>query len=503
MFSRIDKLKRIADIIALPFQVILFCCHLIYLVWYLYSHWYGYMNADIAGDLLLAKTLADEDKLFLTRNWWTSTELHLLHTQTLQSILFRFTSSFRLVFVISFIIFVIMITITSCLIVYQLTHNKNLMFIPVLISLAPVGEYWAFLYQVQAYITYVFWCYLFLYLILQLEKNEIADNCSKQLLSIFISLLSFALGASGIRFFIQVIIPIIVTFILAKKRKPIEYIRIIVPALAGFLVYEVIIKHFYSCGNPGKIIWATKDAIKENLYTLPVGILDAFGALNFAGQELASVGGMLELVSVCSIIGVYVICISQYFRIPDETAKMTFNIGWIAVGVTLFPLIFTSMGQVWGRPLETHYLAMSLCFIPIMFAVAISESNKKLLCYGLLILLVFRVILADVLVKNEAISDRPQYIEFLMDSGYSFGYSDDYWSASLVNALSNDVVGVVQVNESDDGIKVRRFNNRSEYDKLSPEFILISKESGIDIQKVQYELEQVYEDDKRYIFEVK
>ena len=82
----------------------------IYIVYLELKNYLSILNSDVATDLMLAEELAHSGDILISSNFVYTTELHVLHTQIIQSLLFCFTSSYKKVFILSFIIHTILIS---------------------------------------------------------------------------------------------------------------------------------------------------------------------------------------------------------------------------------------------------------------------------------------------------------------------------------------------------------------------------------------------------------
>ena len=78
-----DRNERIFTVVSF----ILFCLCFCFLFWFLNVNIERFLNSDDASELMLAKMLAEENRL-ITPNWFYSTELRVFNTQIVYAFFF-------------------------------------------------------------------------------------------------------------------------------------------------------------------------------------------------------------------------------------------------------------------------------------------------------------------------------------------------------------------------------------------------------------------------------
>ena len=182
----------------------------IYIVYLELKNYLSILNSDVATDLMLAEELAHSGDILISSNFVYTTELHVLHTQIIQSLLFCFTSSYKKVFILSFIIHTILISICMLVLVKYISKSISAGITAVILLLIPSGEFYMWIFQQQSYLAYLLYSLLFfvLYFTLSAEgNNRKTITLASGLLWI---LLSFFMGLSGMRYFPVTVIPIVI-----------------------------------------------------------------------------------------------------------------------------------------------------------------------------------------------------------------------------------------------------------------------------------------------------
>lgn len=136
------------------------------MVYYEWQYYFNIINSDIAADLLLADSMARNQEWILSRDWFWTTELRVLHNQLIQVLLFKFIDNYRIVFVLTFVIVSFLICCASYLLVKEITDDTGAALVSVLLLLVPGGEFYLYTFKVQAHSIYVFFTYAFIYLLI-------------------------------------------------------------------------------------------------------------------------------------------------------------------------------------------------------------------------------------------------------------------------------------------------------------------------------------------------
>lgn len=91
-----DRDDRIFTVVSF----ILFCLCFCFLFWFLNVNLERFLNSDDTSELMLAKILADENRL-ITPSWFYSTELRVFNTQILYAFLFKFFNNWHKIRIVS------------------------------------------------------------------------------------------------------------------------------------------------------------------------------------------------------------------------------------------------------------------------------------------------------------------------------------------------------------------------------------------------------------------
>lgn len=467
--------------ISFVFWTLLFIIQFIFLCIYEYQHYYSILNSDFAADLILAKTMAQEGKWFFCDDFFYTTEVRILHTQLLQSLLFRFTDNFKFVFLLSFGVFMALNSIVCYLICYLLSKEPLTALWGCILLITPNGEFWSVCFETQAYSVYLLSIYLFFFLFLKSKKTN------KKIYFFFLSTLSYLVGCGGIRFFQLVFIPLaLVIFVrimrsystdgVFKIKLCREEILSLLFAFAGFVTF-VLIRDRYSVGVGEGIILDFAQSLDRILY-IPMALLEAFGSGGYyIGYNIVSLEG------ICFCIVFLAVCLfyRYYFQMFNKTEKLSDDLKFArdmsiyAVLISLFVMSFTSFGGDEGERFRIRYLVIAMYFFIPLTVIMIAREKRLIFRYVVCGVIMLYILICDKRYWENKIADCPAYVYALQSEGVGFGWSTNYWNANYITALTDDKVQIATINPEDD-YQFFEWGTRKSYMSRTPEFVILSNE---------------------------
>lgn len=127
-------------------------CVALSLIWIFYYNMNkeGLLSPDMSSELVLANLLSKENAL-LSNKWIYSTELRVVNTQVVYSILFHFFSDWSLVRALGNLIMLIGLVIGGCFMLYMVGINKKNILFTVSFLIMPFSAYQYLIILVGAY----------------------------------------------------------------------------------------------------------------------------------------------------------------------------------------------------------------------------------------------------------------------------------------------------------------------------------------------------------------
>lgn len=422
-----------------------------------------------------------------------------------------------MVFVISFAIFTILIVMCGFSLIYQITHSVKYSSIGAFLIMVPTGEYYVYCFRNQSFIAYVLFSYIHLYLYILLYN---ALGKGKQIiLSLLIFVLTFLMGCCGLRFFSITILPIIACEVWTmfknnlvtnkiniKMSSLYRMLLILLPALSGFGVFCTYIKKtFGPFGTTNAILNNGVDVLQHLSYT-PMAIFDVFGGFSYAGDELVSKRGILQIIILFSLFLMYSIAAYSYSQINrsllDNNAILLRNYVAFAFGINVFLLAFTSLGKAWGRLLEIHYLSIGMfAFFPLIIVLLKEIKINEVYRHACVVCFIAFVFVCNIGIYNRESGPVMKWVNVLMDNDFSFGYATNYWNGSYVTAMTNEKVEVVSLEPGVDG-HIYKWGTKRSYEKMTPEFIIVDDSAEIEQYLPNTEIEEIYREEHIIIYKI-
>lgn len=523
MLEKKLSLKRIVTFLSASLLV----AQYFLMVIYEYIGYVKHVESDLGADLLLAKTMAENNEWFLCKDFYYTTELRMLHATLIQSIIFRFTDDYRLVYTLSFALILLAIVIFGIILLRMLIKSIWCSCLGMFLLIGAGGDFYTYCFRGQYYIFYVM-CSLMLLIIYFKLLNYKLTGFPKMFYLLVMGLLCMCMGMCGFRYLSCVIVPIFLAeifFVVRRNlyseefnidKKTLYRIAMLVGASAlGYILYHEVIIKIYSVGGVGKTLVNGKD-ITENLTYLPIALIETFGALSWSGSKLTSLNGIMGVLTIFGYISMYAVVVAYIFhqsKIPPEQgrAEIYENTGLnrlIAIYLAtllfhVFCLAFTTLGKSWGRLMDIHYLGMaSYLFLPLAISCLYREKINKFIKSGLVLLFVLCVFACNIYKFQGGFSDElPEYIRLLQDKKYTFGWTTDYWHGLNITILTDSDIEVA-VYEAKNGYNFHRWGTRKSYESRKPEFIIVQQGDDINILAAEGNYSLLYSDESISIYDL-
>lgn len=161
-------------------------------------NYFNFIDSDDASELILAKLLAQEGGI-MSPNWYYSTEIRVLNTQLIYSVLFHFFSDFKTVRIIGQIVLstLMLASYYFCLRSVDAEKARNRFFLTGFLLLIPMSDAWTFLNMKSYYVPHIMISFFAFGLYFRVKNAEgIKKSVFFYTLGI---LLGFGAGLGGIR----------------------------------------------------------------------------------------------------------------------------------------------------------------------------------------------------------------------------------------------------------------------------------------------------------------
>lgn len=422
------------------FNLILALVVLFELVLVMYMNYrFGQANidADNSSELVLAQFLAKE-KAFLSRDWFYSTELRVLNTQVVLSLLFRFFGNFRLVRMAGTGILCVILAASYIFMISKLKLGKIAKASVCMLLLPFCSCYQQFVLFGLYYIPHI--CIEFV--AIGLLMGYLENGKLKNLYLTLMLLLSFVAGLGGIRLLVVLYCPLVVAFILnwyvnhEFDRKWLVSIFTMVAALFGFAVNAKFLSKIYTFKSFSGTEFSSLDFFART-DAIVNGIMEFMGYK--AGRRVMGLGAPANFLAIAMLVAFVIILFDLIKHIREYRKENVFVILFFiaSFGVNLFTFYFADMWESNG-----NYLIPFMIFVVPVMAIYFSCMDFKTVKSRALIFIIVCAVLVNSATeyfewKNTDINtDKAAIIDYLVSSGYERGYAD-FWDANVFTEMSD------------------------------------------------------------------
>lgn len=436
-------------------------CYLL-LVGYLTGHLYDMINSDLASELILAKDLADKGKFVLDSEWIYSTEIRVLNTQLIFSLLFRFINNWALVLLLGTIILDTFLLICIYFLCCQIDMKQ---YFPLIggIFMCPISDdYLNIVLGGVYYIPHICISIISLSLLIKLyfEKSKY-----KYVYLIILLGLSMLTGMGGLRqilvFYIPSFMAIVVWIVINQvKGKNFENknsniissatekfiilstVGMLFGAFVGYCINKYYLSKHYTFFHYETIRW-TDFSLDRMVQTIN-GLLHSLGFRNsFEVFSIETVGNVSAIiVAVLLLFSIWNILISKNCDISKKTfgkkiVVLYFTCACIAI-IALYG--WTDMSYV-----DRYNLPIIVWFSIIIAFFFDSIQYRKIKTYVWILFSSCCLFMAMGTYKRFGQvydnSERDTIAQFLVENEYYNGYAT-FWNGNIFTALSNGRIDV-------------------------------------------------------------
>lgn len=432
----------------------------LFIITYFYSG--NVLNSDISSELVLAKELLREHKLF-SRNWFYSTEVRVIYTQLISVILLSFLDSWSLVRAVMNLICGILVIVSYCYMMEPLQLDKRLVYLSSVLLLIPFStEYLLIVQMGNSYMPHYILCFTAIGLALRL----FTEKTGKRNLFFFLLVL-VGCGVSGIRYALILVLPLLATafFVCGAERyreqKPVFHRELIADRrvktalmgllgyLAGYLVNVLYFGRYYTYEKYDTLYLSDfhTHGLSERLGTMAVDILRLFGYTDSAGIQ--SFTGIQSLVAIGFAAVLAYILFKVYSAVETEQGNRKFMKAFAVMSLFLNVMVFLFFDYMYEK---RYFILVFLFFVPLL-VMYFEECRRKPGELSRAVTVLFTagcVLLCGLNLRYVAVSRENDEIKkvaaFLAENHADFGLAT-YWNGNILTELTDGEVSVVNIDE--------------------------------------------------------
>lgn len=428
-------------------------CSIIIAVYSILTYGQTVIHSDVSTAVLLAKSQI-ENHSFFPRTWnYGNGDVWVLGTNLLILPFFHLMHNYSLIRMLASVILIFLAVLAMR---YQANTGFEdqswLIAVPFVLLYLAKGQGDCVLYQ-AAYISNIIWIP-----IVSLWSYKLIHNKHNIKYKILVSLTLFLLGMSGIRYFAELVLPLLGACIILCyfeirneefqdiKSKIIKIIPnciiILVSSFIGFGMHLYIAStHTLNSGENDEVVF-----VKSWLGNIPVAIENFFGCFGYQSKvSVFSVDGIENLILIfAALLLIFVFPILQAIKIKNEKAytKYFFTFG------VIHNLIMIMMVVFFGK-LATRYLLSSV-FVCILISARyiykywfMQKSVEKyvwITIYGVMTCYLGVVLLLQSIGWTTQLAKEKGFNQQLLDMGITKAYAT-YW-----NAYNNQIYSDMKIN---------------------------------------------------------
>ena len=276
----------------------------------------NWIDSDMSAEMVFSHLLGETGHYIATDNWYYSTEFRILYTQLIFVPLLKFIPSWAVVRVITNIITYVILILSYFFMMKG--YDRKYIALTSAVLLLPVSEAIAQHMQLgNTYMPHMILMFLSLGLVRRLDASEAGKI--RVLWWILLAVLSFICGASGVRYFLIIYAPLVITAFLRGYRKcgicegalkkwrgELRIFKIAffasAAAFAGYIVNTVYIRSIYQFTTYETLSFATINSgiWYERVASVVGCLLEIFGYI--PGGSVLSLRGVVTMAAFAMIV---------------------------------------------------------------------------------------------------------------------------------------------------------------------------------------------------------
>lgn len=444
---------------------------LVFLNLFCHDHW---LDSDMAAEMIFSRLLADSGHFFAATDWYYSTEFRFLYTQLIMTPLFRLSSDWHLIRMITNVVTYVLMLASYFYMMNPLKVRKRWTALTGVMLLLPFSETMMTHMQMgNTYMPHVILLFFFFGMFLRLVERKEYSPLRRGGITVLYILLAVICGVSGVRYLLAMQCPLaLAAFLYLAGTEDFQLFRrqfgtnenaagcwkrIWKTGQAAYLYYSLLGLFGALAGYGINVLWVSRQYVFQtyeatNFIAVYQGILwerlqNAIGSLimlfgYIPDKGFLSLRGLITLVSFV-LLGVFAYC---EVRVCKKGEGQRFFVALFlaaAFALNVFVFVFTTSTMV-----PRYYITLFIFALPVIaFYLESGEPVFDRLVIGLvlggcLVLSAAKITLSYLATDKNA--DRRQVAAFLEEGQYDFGFAT-YWNANIVTELTDGKVEVANI----------------------------------------------------------
>lgn len=450
-------------------------------MYFTYKYGVNNVDADNSSEMVLSNLLASEGG-FLSRNWFYSTELRVINTQIVLSLLFRVFDSWQLVRTLGSGILMAVMACTYLYMVHEAGLGRKGKVSAVLLLMPFCHCYQQFVLFGLYYIPHISISFLTIGLFIgSLKKNKLWRI--KAALNL---LLALAAGLGGIRMLVVLYCPLLLgsaAYCLLKylKEKTVAYGEMIMPAAmalaagVGYVLNSSVLSDIFTFKSFNGTEFSNPDIFGRSDMIIN-GILSFCGYKE--GRRVIGPGIIANGLALLLFIFLIFMIVKLIKGIYDYSRNEQLVVCFFGAtfSVNMFTFYFADMWETNG-----NYLIPFMIWMIPLFAVYFNHTDiKQRFAKCAMTLVACTFVLNSAMVYSEwqntdINSGKEGIIKYLLNNGYERGYAD-FWDANVFTELSDGKLSMCNLRTIDESFSALEWlmdKRYTEWDEDSKVFIIV------------------------------
>ncbi len=507
-------------------------------------------DSDASGELMLAKHLSDNNRI-ISDEWYYSTEIRVINTQIIYSLIFKLTDDWGMVRFVSSIIFRLLILASYFYFMIQTGIGiKNIIYSACLLLIPFSTTYARIILLHGYYVPHITFGFFILGLFLHFFRSE--ERFKKTILFFLVLFVAFLGGLGGVRYLMTIYVPLVVVcvfgflsyhkflkayqlndfnrenikkVILKNETKAVAVsVCILISAVLGCLYnIKILSANYYFTDYSSTTIEMITTDIINNIIS---NIFEAIGF--YDGTKLLSFTGIISILMISVLVFfIYksIMFLKQNKNLCDKTKIIPlFFLASFAVNIAV--IIITQIS------FALYYLPVIVYFFPLIaliledFNVNNNFRNKFFAAVVILIMIANSYISINyIMVRQEEstvtygglvfkdinrVKELSNAVGFVYTKGYQVGFSS-FWNANIITEMTDGKIEMVPIELNDEEeldlyrwLTFRKYDEKSYYEdkKLFWIFTTYELETIYPLVELNFNIECIYEDENFIICDI-
>ena len=438
-------------------------------------------NSDDAGELILGKLLA-EQRSFLSKDWFYSTELRVLNNQIIYALIFRLTNNFHYVRLISNIVLYCILLGSLYLFCHEAKLKKYFCYLALALILPYSIENYHILLRGAYYIPHITISLIIMYCMFGIYNENTGIKSIYLWISVIIAILG---GLGGLRQVLILTLPLclaIWTYLILNPRISQKLVLLyfsiahLFASFVGMIINKQYLSKIYKFHQYDDLQF-TKFSLVHFSDNMLNGILQVLG-YNASGKIFSSI----LINNICAIsIGMLIVvsirvALKKIKQLDFSRFYFTyFNLYWI--------ILFSGLISFTNMDFASRYFipVVYFTFVLFVFLYKNSDNGKRTLTILLLVIIASTFVNYKRLRHVDINNSNRAVVNTILEHGCLNGYAS-FWQANILTELSNGKIEVWALdykNKPFDHTTLVRWLQNKKHDKENPKgkmFLYLKRE---------------------------